>query len=274
MTTHLEQLVGSALQVLAVRATAVPLPEIAAQARAQEPPRDFVRALRAARERGAALIAEVKRASPSRGALAPDLDPAAIASAYAAGGAACLSVLTDRTHFNGTLADLVAARAATELPALRKDFLVTPYQLYESRAYGADAVLLIAAALTPQRLADLRALAAELRLAVLVEVHEESEIEAAAACKPDLLGINARDLKTLQVHPGTFARLAPLARGIAPLVAESGVRTAADVRTLCAAGASALLVGEALSTAKDPAAATSALVRAIPPAARLVGEPP
>jgi indole-3-glycerol phosphate synthase len=274
MTTHLEQLVGSALQVLAVRATAVPLPEIAAQARAQEPPRDFVRALRSARERGAALIAEVKRASPSRGALAPDLDPAKAAAAYAAGGAACLSVLTDRTHFNGTLADLVSARAASALPALRKDFLVTPYQLYEARAYGADAVLLIAAALTPQRLAELRALAAELRLAVLVEVHDESELEAAAACKPDLLGINARDLKTLQVHPGTFARLAPLARGIAPLVAESGVRTAADVRALCAAGASALLVGEALSTAKDPAAATSALVCAIPPAARLVGGPP
>jgi indole-3-glycerol phosphate synthase len=274
MTTHLEQLVGSALQVLAVRATAVPLPEIAAQARAQEPPRDFVRALRSARERGAALIAEVKRASPSRGALAPDLDPAKTAAAYAAGGAACLSVLTDRTHFNGTLADLVAARAASALPALRKDFLVTPYQLYEARAYGADAVLLIAAALTPQRLAELRALAAELRLAVLVEVHDESELKAAADCKPDLLGINARDLKTLQVDPGTFARLAPLARGIAPLVAESGVRTAADVRALCAAGASALLVGEALSTAKDPAAATSALVRAIPPAARLVEESP
>ena len=272
MTNNLQMLVGSALQLLAVRVTAVPLKEIAAQARAQPPPRDFVKALRAGRERGAALIAEVKRASPSRGSMAPDLDPATIAAAYAEGGAACLSVLTDRTHFGGSLADLVAARAACGLPVLRKDFLVTPYQLYEARAHGADAVLLIAAALTPARLLELRALAAELRLAVLVEIHDEDELSAARACRPDLLGINARNLKTLVVDPGTFARLAPLARGTAPLVAESGVRTPADVRSLCAAGAAALLVGEALSTAADPAAATRALVCAIPPAARLVGD--
>lgn len=271
MTSHLETLVGSALQLLAVRATAVPLREIEEQARAQPPPRDFVRALRQGRERGAALIAEIKRASPSRGAMAPDLDPAATARAYAEGGAACLSVLTDRTHFGGSLDDLVRARAACDLPVLRKDFLVTPYQLHEARAHGADAVLLIAAALTPGRLLELRALAASLRLSVLVEVHDEAELESAEACKPDLLGINARDLKTLAVDPGTFSRLAPRARGIAPLVAESGVRTPDDVRRLCKAGAAALLVGEALSTVADPAAATRALVSAVPPAARLVG---
>ena len=272
MKSHLETLVGSALQLLAVRATAVPLKEIEKQARAQPPPRDFVKALRSARDRGAALIAEIKRASPSRGSLAPDLEPAHIAAAYAAGGAACLSVLTDRTHFSGSLEDLVAARAACALPVLRKDFLVTPYQIFEARAHGADAVLLIAAALTKGRLQELRTLAASLRLAVLVEVHDEAELEAAQACKPDLLGVNARDLKTLAVDPDTFARLAPKARGLAPLVAESGVRTPDDVRRLCALGASALLVGEALSTAADPAAATRALVSAIPPAARLVGE--
>lgn len=269
--THLEKLVAAALQMLAVRATGTPLAEIKAKAKDSPAPRPFAQALIDARARGAALIAEIKRASPSKGALAPDLDPAEIARAYAAGGAACLSVLTDRTHFGGSLDDLVKARAACALPALRKDFLVTPYQLHEARAFGADAILLIAAALTPQRLAELRELARELSLCVLCEVHDEDELAAAAACKPDLLGINARSLKTLVVDPGTFARLEPHARGIAPLVAESGVKTAQDVRGFAAAGASAFLVGEALATAKDPAQATRGLVEAIPPAARLVG---
>jgi len=271
--SRLDELVSAALQMLSVRATEVPLPEMRARAEAAAMPRDFKAALLRARERGAALIAEIKRASPSKGSLAPDLDPALIAADYARGGAACLSVLTDRTHFGGSLVDLVAARAACELPVLRKDFLVTPYQLYEARAFGADAVLLIAAALKPARLLELRALARALGLTVLIEIHDESELEAAAASAPDLLGINARSLKTLEVDTNTFARLAPYARGVAPLIAESGVRSTEDVRQLASAGASGFLVGEALATARDPAAATRALVEAVPPSVRLVSAP-
>ncbi len=266
--TRLDELVGAAMQMLAVRATETPLPEMRARAESSPSPRDFRGALVRASDRGAALIAEIKRASPSRGPIAPDLDPARLAAQYQAGGAACLSVLTDRTHFGGSLADLASARAACSLPVLRKDFLVTPYQLYEARAHGADAVLLIAAAVTPKRLHELRALARELSLCVLLEVHEEPELEAAASCAPDLLGINARSLKTLEVDPGTFARLAPRARSIAPLVAESGVRSPDDVRALAQAGASAFLIGEALASAHEPAAATAALVQALPRGAK------
>jgi indole-3-glycerol phosphate synthase len=171
-------------------------------------------------------------------------------------------VLTERANFGGSLDDLRAARAATRLPVLRKDFIVSMFQVMEARAHGADAILLIAAAAQAALLEQLRELARELGMAVLLEVHEEAELETAALCQPDLLGINARDLKTLEVHPETFARLAPLARQIAPLVAESGVKTAEDVRRYRAAGASALLVGEALSAAPDPESAARALVEA------------
>ena len=208
------------------------------------------------------LIAEVKRASPSRGAINLGLDPVQLSQAYARGGAAAVSVLTDRVHFGGSLADLVAVRAAVELPVLRKDFLVSEFQIREARAHGADAVLLIAAAAEVALLRDLRALARELGLAVLFEVHEEGELEAAALCAPDLLGINARNLRTLEVHPDAFARLAPRARQIAPLVAESGVRTAEDVRRYRSEGAALVLVGEALAAAADPESAARALVQA------------
>jgi len=260
--THLDRLIASALEQMAARAARAPLKEVRARASAAPAPRGFAAALQAAKERGRALIAEVKRASPSRGAIAPDLDPGELAAAYERGGAACVSVLTDRANFGGSLDDLVAARRACALPVLRKDFLVTPYQIYEARAHGADAVLLIAAALTPPLLSELRALARELGLAVLLEVHAEEELSAARAAEPDLLGINARNLKTLVVRPETFRELAPQARGIAPLVAESGVRTAADARRYAELGADALLVGQALSAASDPEAATRALVQA------------
>ncbi len=260
--THLDRLIASALEQMAARAARAPLKEVRARASAAPAPRGFAAALQAAKERGRALIAEVKRASPSRGAIAPDLDPGELAAAYERGGAACVSVLTDRANFGGSLDDLAAARRACELPVLRKDFLVTPYQIYEARAHGADAVLLIAAALTPPLLSELRALARELGLAVLLEVHAEEELSAARAAEPDLLGINARNLKTLVVRPETFRELAPQARGIAPLVAESGVRTAADARRYAELGADALLVGQALSAASDPEAATRALVQA------------
>jgi indole-3-glycerol phosphate synthase len=259
--THLDRLVASALEQMSDRATRVPIRDIRARAADAPPPRDFAGALRDAKQRARAVIAEVKRSSPSRGAIAPDLHPGRLAAAYERGGAACVSVLTDRVNFGGTLEDLAAARAACALPVLRKDFLVTPYQLYEARAYGADAVLLIAAALQPRVLAELRGLARELRLATLLEVHGEEELDAARSARPDLLGINARNLKTLVVRPETFEQLAPEARGIAPLVAESGIRTGADARRYIDLGADALLVGEALSGASDPEAAVRALVQ-------------
>jgi indole-3-glycerol phosphate synthase len=208
------------------------------------------------------LIAEVKRASPSRGAINPGLDPAALATAYERGGAAAVSVLTEGPHFGGSLADLRAARDAVLLPVLRKDFIVTEFQVREARAHGADAILLIAAAAPLATLRALRHLARELGMAVLFEVHEAGELEAARACEPDLLGVNARDLRTLDVHPDAFARIAPLARGIAPLVAESGVRTPDDARRYRSLGASMLLVGEALSSSADAESTTRALVRA------------
>jgi indole-3-glycerol phosphate synthase len=208
------------------------------------------------------LIAEVKRASPSRGAINAGLDPARLARAYERGGASAISVLTDRVHFGGSLDDLRAARTAAGVPVLRKDFIVTEFQVREARAHGADAILLIAAAADVGLLRKLRLLARELGLAVLFEVHEEGELPAAAACEPDLLGINARNLKTLEVDAAVFARLAPRARQIAPLVAESGVRTADDVKRLRALGASMLLVGEALSSSPDPESAVRALVDA------------
>jgi indole-3-glycerol phosphate synthase len=260
---HLERLVNASLEQMSLRAGRAPLAEVRARALAREAPRGFVRSLKAAKERGdIALIAEVKRSSPSRGVIAKDLDPAWLARAYEKGGAACMSVLTERESFGGTLDDLVQARSACGLPVLRKDFLVTPYQIWEARAYGADAVLLIAAALELPALVELRGIARELRLDVLFEVHSESELEAARSVRPDLLGINARDLKTLAVDAGAFTRLLPHARGIAPLVAESGVRTPGDARRYVKEGADALLVGEALSSAPDPESATRALVRA------------
>ncbi|HWE24846.1 MAG TPA: indole-3-glycerol phosphate synthase TrpC, partial [Myxococcales bacterium] len=235
--------------------------DVRSRAAAASTPRPFAAALRAAKARGRAVVAEVKRSSPSRGAIAPDLNPGRIAAAYERGGAACISVLTDRANFGGSLEDLASARSACALPVLRKDFLVTPYQIYEARAFGADAVLLIAAALKPPALSELRALARELHMDVLLEVHAEEELDAARAAEPDLLGINARNLKTLVVRPETFANLVPLARGIAPLVAESGVRTAADAQRYVELGADALLVGEALSGASDPESAVRTLVR-------------
>ena len=259
--THLDRLVAGALEQMSERAARVPMREIRARAADAPPPRDFVGALRNAKERARAVIAEVKRSSPSRGTISPDLHPGRLAAAYERGGAACVSILTDRVNFGGTLEDLSAARAACALPVLRKDFLVTPYQVYEARAYGADAVLLIAAALQPPVLAELRALARELRVTALLEVHAEEELDAARSAQPDLVGINARNLKTLVVRPETFEQLAPQARGIAPLVAESGIRTAADARRYVELGADALLVGESLSGASDPESAVRALVR-------------
>ncbi|HLH47630.1 MAG TPA: indole-3-glycerol phosphate synthase TrpC [Acidimicrobiales bacterium] len=208
---------------------------------------------------GVAVVAEVKRASPSRGPLAPDLDPAGVAEAYAAGGATCLSVLTDGAFFSGSPQDLAAARAATDLPVLRKDFTVGPADVCDARLMGADAVLLIAAALSPELLAELHVLARRLGLDALVEVHDEAEAEVALAAGATLVGVNQRDLVSFAVDGGRAARVARVLPAGVVTVAESGIATVEDVARLADAGFDAVLVGEALVTAPDRAAAVASL---------------
>ncbi|TMA47513.1 MAG: indole-3-glycerol phosphate synthase TrpC [Deltaproteobacteria bacterium] len=201
------------------------------------------------------VIAELKRASPSRGTIRTDYDVPALARAYAAAGATALSVLTDERFFHGALEHLAAARAATALPCLRKDFLVDPYQVEEARAWGADAVLLIAAALAPEEGASLLAVAAESGLDVLVEVHGEAELAWALAAGATFVGINNRDLATFAVSLDTTERLAGLVPGGVLVVAESGIRSRADVERMRRGGAHAVLVGEAFMERPDPGAA-------------------
>jgi indole-3-glycerol phosphate synthase len=227
------------------------------EARAAPSPRPFAGSL----ERpGLAVIAEIKRRSPSRGELAPGLDPAALARSYAAGGAACLSVLTDGPHFGGSAVDLATARAAVELPVLRKDFTVSAHDVADARLMGADAVLLIVAALDDGRLGYLQALADELGLAALVEVHDAAEAERAVAAGAGIVGVNQRDLTTFEVRHDLAASLAPDLPGDVLLVAESGIRDAGDARRAAEAGFDAVLVGESLVTAEDPAAALEDLL--------------
>jgi indole-3-glycerol phosphate synthase len=204
------------------------------------------------RRPGSSVIAEVKRRSPSKGDLADIADPAALASSYAAGGAAAISVLTEERRFGGSLADLRAVRAAVSTPLLRKDFMVEPYQVLEARAAGADLVLLIVAALDDDLLRRLHDQARELGMTVLVEVHDEAETERAVTLGAELVGVNARNLKTLAVDPATFARLAPLVPDDRVLVAESGISGVDDVRRFVSEGARAVLVGEALVRDGDP----------------------
>ncbi len=223
------------------------------------PHRPFREALLDGAARGPRIIAEVKRRSPSKGAIREGADPVAIARAYEAGGAAAISVLTDARSFGGSLGDLEAVRAAVGLPVLRKDFIIDEYQLLESALAGADAVLLIARALPGDTLPRLLGEAAALDLEALVEVHDEAEMAAAAAAGAAVIGINNRDLGTFAVDPGVTGRLARLAPPGVVIVSESGIATAADLRSLAAAGAKAFLVGESLMRAEDPAAALRAL---------------
>jgi len=208
---------------------------------------------------GVSVIAEVKRRSPSKGELAEIPEPAALAAAYARGGAAAISVLTEERRFGGSLADLRAVRSAVDVPVLRKDFIVTPYQLLEARAAGADLALLIVAALDDDTLRRLHDEAGELGLSVLVEVHDEPETERAVALGAELIGVNARNLRTLDVDPDTFARLAPLVPDDRVLVAESGIAGPADVARFADRGARVVLVGEALVRDGNPEAAVRAL---------------
>jgi indole-3-glycerol phosphate synthase len=228
----------------------------AVEVSARRPALDAEAALRAAP--GLAVIAEVKRASPSKGVLADIPDPATLAAAYAAGGASAVSVLTEARRFSGSLDDLAAVRAEVRIPVLRKDFLVTPYQVAESRAWGADIVLLIVAALSQPDLVALREQAEALGMTALVEVHDEEETRRAVDSGARVIGVNARDLRTLEIDRSTFARLRPLVPDDAVTVAESGVRSVDDVRAYAAAGARAVLVGEALVTGGDPGAAVAA----------------
>jgi indole-3-glycerol phosphate synthase len=215
--------------------------------------RPFAEALRAAP--GMAIIAEVKRASPSLGLLAADLDPGDLATAYQAGGAAALSVLTDAEFFRGSPQDLAAARAATSLPVLRKDFTVGPADVLDARCMGADAVLLIMAALSPGEVAELIALATSVGLDALVEVHDEREAEQALTAGATLIGVNQRDLITFDVDPGRASRVARTLPESVTRVAESGIRDEEDVRRLAEAGFDAVLVGEALVRSDDPGTA-------------------
>ena len=247
------------------RAARLPLAEVQRAVAAAPPARGFRAAVAggdpAAPKAGAiAVIAEVKRRSPSKGDLRPDLDPAALAGAYRAGGAAAVSVLTEPLHFGGSPEDLQKVRAAVDLPVLRKDFVTVPYQVWEARAWGADAVLLIVAALDAPLLADLLAEAEAAGLDALVEVHTRDEAEVAAAAAAGLIGVNARDLATLTVDLSRFATVREALPAGATLVAESGIRTRADVEAVAAAGAHAVLVGESLVLAADPEAAIAELL--------------
>jgi len=224
--------------------------EIEAAADAAPPARDFRGALRGP---SLSVIAEIKRRSPSKGDLAPDLDPATTAAAYESGGAACLSVLTDGPYFGGAVADLVAARAAASVPVLRKDFTVDRIQIDEARAMGADAVLLIVAALDDARLADLHAHALARGLSVLVEVHDDAELDRALAVGPHLLGVNARNLASFEEDLGTGERMIDRIPPGVVAVAESAIRSLDDARRMAEAGFDAVLVGEALVRSDDPA---------------------
>jgi indole-3-glycerol phosphate synthase len=218
----------------------------------EEPPRGFVRALRACVESGwTAVIAEVKKGSPSKGVIRTDFDPVGIAEIYEKHGAACLSVLTDESFFLGHLRFLSLIREQVRLPLLRKDFLYDPYQLWEAREAGADAVLLIAAMLEPKQLADLAAEAGEIGLDVLLEIHDERELEMALQVPVELVGINNRDLRSFHTDLAVTERLAPRLPADRLVVAESGIAGRSDVRRLQAAGARVLLVGETLMRADD-----------------------
>ncbi|MEO8696284.1 MAG: indole-3-glycerol phosphate synthase TrpC [Acidimicrobiales bacterium] len=237
-----------------------PLAALVDAAQALPPARGFRAALIEYADReGTAVIAEVKRRSPSKGALAVDLDPQVLARAYAAGGAACLSVLTDVDFFGGSPADLAAARAASGRPVLRKDFTVDARDVCDARLMGADCVLLIAAALDDAELVDFHQLAREIGLDVLVEIHDEAELERALRAEPDLVGVNQRDLVTFEVDQARAKRMAPLMPAGVVRVAESGIRGADDAAALTAAGYHALLVGETLVKSGDPAAAVKTL---------------
>jgi indole-3-glycerol phosphate synthase len=256
----LARILAAKAKELAAAQAAKPLAALRDEARIAPPVRDFAGALRNRVAAGAAaVIAEIKKASPSRGVLRPIFDPAAIARRYEAGGATCLSVLTDREYFQGAPEHLVAARAACSLPVLRKDFVLDEYQIFESRALGADCILLIVAALDDPRLKSLEASARELGMDVLAEVHDAAELDRALRLATPLIGINNRNLRTFDVALETTLDLLAKIPGDRLVVTESGILAPADVARMRSAGVHAFLVGEAFMRAADPGAALRAL---------------
>ena len=260
MTDMLTEICDTKRAEVAARKAAVSVADLAARARAQGAPRGSEAALRAKAATGYALIAEIKKASPSKGLIRADFQPAAHARAYQAGGATCLSVLTDTPYFQGHEDYLVEARAACTLPVIRKDFMVDPWQCLEARAMGADAILIIAACLSDQQMAEIEAAALEQGMDALVEVHDEEEMERASRLKSRLIGVNNRDLKRFVTDLATTERLAPLAPEGTLLVSESGINTHADLQRIEMCGARTFLVGESLMRQDDVEAATRTLL--------------
>ncbi len=255
----LDEILAGVREDISAREQRVPLDEVRRLAAAAPAPRDAYASLRAP---GVGVIAEVKRSSPSRGQLAEIPDPAELAIEYAAGGARCVSVLTEQRYFGGSIDDLVAVRAAIDVPVLRKDFVVSSYQVHEARAHGADLVLLIVAALEQNALVGLLERVESLGMTALVEVHDEAEADRALEAGAKVIGVNARDLRTLEVDQSVFERIAPGLPSAVVKVAESGVRGTHDLIRYASAGADAVLVGEGLVTKKSPREAVAELVTA------------
>ncbi|WKV15553.1 indole-3-glycerol phosphate synthase TrpC [Janibacter limosus] len=259
MPSVLDQIIEGVRQDLAGREATTSLERLQRQCDGMPAPRDAEALLR---RPGLSVIAEVKRSSPSKGALADIADPAALASAYEAGGASAVSVLTEQRRFGGSLDDLDAVRAAVDLPVLRKDFMVSEYRVWEARAHGADIILLIVAALDDRRPADLMALAGSPGMTCLVEVHDEAEAARAVDLGATVIGVNNRNLKTTAVDTDTFARLAPLVPASCVRVAESGVTGPTEAALFAGAGADAILVGEAPVVGGDPAEGVRSMIEA------------